>query len=128
MITSAKNYTKKNKNKKTDRQNPRTNGKSKTIQTNYNYPPGYLSRSTWTEQNLNFVGKAINAVDSSKEECKLGDQLGEDIARVSVRDESTIRGLGVVTLQRGSKNLNQKFLLSTEVFNYIPSLCRKNLY
>ena len=33
MITSAKNYTKKNKNKKTDRQNPRTNGKSKTIQT-----------------------------------------------------------------------------------------------
>ena len=29
MITSTKNYTKKNKNKKTDRQNPRTNGKSK---------------------------------------------------------------------------------------------------
>ena len=29
MITSAKNYTK----KKTDRQNPRTNGKSKAIQT-----------------------------------------------------------------------------------------------
>ena len=38
MITSAKNYTKKNpkkqKNKrKPDRQNPRTNGKSKAIQT-----------------------------------------------------------------------------------------------
>ena len=36
MITSAKNYTKKKKyqkNKKTDRQNPRTNGKSKAIQT-----------------------------------------------------------------------------------------------
>ena len=32
MITSAKNYTKK-KERKTDRQNPRTNGKSKTIQT-----------------------------------------------------------------------------------------------
>ena len=32
MITSAKNYTKKNK-KKTDRENPRTNGKSKAIQT-----------------------------------------------------------------------------------------------
>ena len=31
MITSAKKYTKKKKN---DRQNPRTNGKSKTIQTN----------------------------------------------------------------------------------------------
>ena len=31
MITSAKNYTK--KNKKMDRQNPRTNGKSKAIQT-----------------------------------------------------------------------------------------------
>ena len=31
MIKSAKNYTK--KNKKTDRQNPRTNGKSKAIQT-----------------------------------------------------------------------------------------------
>ena len=30
MITSAKNYTKK---KKEDRQNPRTNGKSKAIQT-----------------------------------------------------------------------------------------------
>ena len=30
MITSAKNYTKK---KTTDRQNPRTNGKSKAIQT-----------------------------------------------------------------------------------------------
>ena len=39
MITSAKNYTKKTKNrnkqtnKKTDRQKPRTNGKSKAIQT-----------------------------------------------------------------------------------------------
>ena len=35
MITSAKNYTKTNKqtNKKMDRENPRTNGKSKTIQT-----------------------------------------------------------------------------------------------
>ena len=32
MITRVKNYTKKNK-KKPDRQNPRTNGKSKTIQT-----------------------------------------------------------------------------------------------
>ena len=32
MITSAKNYTK-NQNKKTDRQNPRRNGKSKAIQT-----------------------------------------------------------------------------------------------
>ena len=32
MITSAKNYTKKKK-KKTDRQNPRTNGKRKAIQT-----------------------------------------------------------------------------------------------
>ena len=31
MITSTKNYTK--KNKKMDRQNPRTNGKSKAIQT-----------------------------------------------------------------------------------------------
>ena len=34
MITSAKNYTKKKKKEnKTDRQNPRTNGKSKAIQT-----------------------------------------------------------------------------------------------
>ena len=36
MITSAKNYTKNKKTKKqnkTDRQNPRTNGKSKAIQT-----------------------------------------------------------------------------------------------
>ena len=34
MITSAKNYTKKPpKNPKMDRQNPRTNGKSKSIQT-----------------------------------------------------------------------------------------------
>ena len=33
MITSVKNYTRKNKNKKTDRQNPRTNGRSKAIQT-----------------------------------------------------------------------------------------------
>ena len=33
MITSAKNYTKKeNKEKKKDRQNPRTTGKSKVIQ------------------------------------------------------------------------------------------------
>ena len=32
MITSTKNYTKK-KRKTTDRQNPRTNGKSKAIQT-----------------------------------------------------------------------------------------------
>ena len=32
MITSVKNYTKKNKTK-TDRENPRTNGKSKAIQT-----------------------------------------------------------------------------------------------
>ena len=31
MITSAKNYTRKKKT--TDRQNPRTNGKSKAIQT-----------------------------------------------------------------------------------------------
>ena len=33
MITSAKNYTKKTNKQKTDRQNPRTNGKSKAIQT-----------------------------------------------------------------------------------------------
>ena len=34
MITSAKNYTKKKKKEnKTDRQNPRTNGKNKAIQT-----------------------------------------------------------------------------------------------
>ena len=35
MITSAKNYTKTNKqtNKKMDRENPRTNSKSKAIQT-----------------------------------------------------------------------------------------------
>ena len=34
MITNANNYTKKKTNKqKTDRQNPRTNGKSKAIQT-----------------------------------------------------------------------------------------------
>ena len=33
MITSTKNYTKKKKKKKTDRGNPRTNGKSKAIQT-----------------------------------------------------------------------------------------------
>ena len=34
MITRAKNYTmKKTKQNKTDRQNPRTNGKSKAIQT-----------------------------------------------------------------------------------------------
>ena len=34
MRTRAKNYTKKTKtNKNTDRQNPRTNGKSKGIQT-----------------------------------------------------------------------------------------------
>ena len=33
MITSAENYTKKTKKTKTDRQNPRTNGKSKAIQT-----------------------------------------------------------------------------------------------
>ena len=35
MITSAKNCTKKTKNKQTkyDRQNPRTNGKSNAIQT-----------------------------------------------------------------------------------------------
>ena len=35
MVTSTEKYTKKipNKQKKTDRQNPRTNGKSKAIQT-----------------------------------------------------------------------------------------------
>ena len=33
MITSTKNYTKKTKNKKTGIQNPRTNRKSKAIQT-----------------------------------------------------------------------------------------------
>ena len=33
MITSTKNYKKKNKTKPTDRQNPRTNGKGKVIQT-----------------------------------------------------------------------------------------------
>ena len=33
MITSAKDYTKKKTKKKMDRQNPRTNGKSKAIQT-----------------------------------------------------------------------------------------------
>ena len=49
MIRNAKNYTKRNKAKqnkkniKTDRQSPRTNGKSKAIQTNshkeaYTYP------------------------------------------------------------------------------------------
>ena len=32
MITSAQNYTKTNKKKNPDRQNPRTNGKSKSIQ------------------------------------------------------------------------------------------------
>ena len=33
MITSAKNYTKHTHTHKTDRQNPRTNGKIKAIQT-----------------------------------------------------------------------------------------------
>ena len=33
MITSAKNYTKRNKKQKTDRQHPRTNGESKAIHT-----------------------------------------------------------------------------------------------
>ena len=33
MITSAKNYTKKTNKQKTDRQNPRTLGKSKAVQT-----------------------------------------------------------------------------------------------
>ena len=32
MITSAKNYTNTNKEKNIDRQNPRTSGKSRTIQ------------------------------------------------------------------------------------------------
>ena len=41
MIASDKNYTKKNKKtKKTDRQNPRTNGKSKALQTK-SHPEAY---------------------------------------------------------------------------------------
>ena len=41
MIASDKNYTKKNKKtKKTDRQNPKTNGKSKALQTK-SHPEAY---------------------------------------------------------------------------------------
>ena len=45
MITSAKNYTKINKTKKTDRPNPRTNGKSKAIQTK-----SYKEAYTYTQK------------------------------------------------------------------------------
>ena len=61
MITSAKNYTKE-KNKKTDRQNPRANGKSKAIQTK-SHKETYLYTLTKREK-----GKKIYIYIQKKEE------------------------------------------------------------
>ena len=55
MITSAKNYTKKtNKEKKMDRLNPRTNGKSKAIQTK-SHTEAYTYTLTQRENGKKYV-------------------------------------------------------------------------
>ena len=55
MITSAKNYTKKtNKEKKMDRLNPRTNGKSKAIQTK-SHKEAYTYTLTKREKGKKFI-------------------------------------------------------------------------
>ena len=53
MITSAKNYTKK-KNQKKDRQNPRTNGKSKAIQTK-SHTEAYTCTLTKREKGKKYI-------------------------------------------------------------------------
>ena len=52
MISSTKNYTKK-KNQETDRQNPRTNGKSKAIQTKSH--KGYTHTLTKREKGKKYI-------------------------------------------------------------------------
>ena len=58
MITSAKNYTKKKKQKqtkkKTDRQNPRINGKSKAIQTK-SHKEAYTYTLTKREKGTKYI-------------------------------------------------------------------------
>ena len=66
MITSAKNYTK--KKNKTDRQNPRTNGKSKAIQTK-SHKEAYTYTFTKREK-----GKYIHIyIQKKKEEREKGE-------------------------------------------------------
>ena len=53
MITGAKNYTKKKKKEKTDRQNPRTKCKSKAIQTkSHTEAYAYTLRNEETEKKM----------------------------------------------------------------------------
>ena len=54
MITSAKRSTKKEKNKKTDGQNPRTNGKSKAVQTK-SHKEAYTYTLTETEKGKIYI-------------------------------------------------------------------------
>ena len=75
MITCTKNYTK-TKQKKTDRQNRRTNGKSKAIQTN-SHKEAYTYTITKREKegkNIFFLKKmkrATKSVDKSTNDNKL---------------------------------------------------------
>ena len=75
MITSAKNYTKQNKTKK-NRQNPRTNGKSKAIQTK-SHKEAYTYTLTKREKGKNiyikkiFKGRATKSINKSTSDNKL---------------------------------------------------------
>ena len=64
MVTSAKNYTKKKKKKNTDRQNPRTNGKSKAIQ-NKSHTVAYTYTLTKrkSEKNIYIVAPKIHLLN-----------------------------------------------------------------
>ena len=50
MITSAKNYTKKQTNKKMDRETPRTNGKRKAMQTKSHTEAYHLIPIRWAKK------------------------------------------------------------------------------
>lgn len=54
---------------------------------------------------MNIVGKAINSVDNSKKKWKLGDQLGDSIAGVEVRDGSYNYGVRNGHTTEGKQNL-----------------------
>ena len=70
MMTSANNYTKKNKNKnktkqnKTDRQNPRRNGKSKAVQTK-SLKEAYTYTLTKREKGINIYTSLLSKSTSS---------------------------------------------------------------
>ena len=72
MITNAKNYSKKKK-KETNRENPRTNGKSKPIQTKSHKEAHIYTQKEKKEKNIYIykINRATKSINNSTNDNKL---------------------------------------------------------